>query len=143
MKSVINDESNRPEKWVEMDFSITARIAEMDFSEYKTKKRVEMDFSMTTQEPVERVKAMDEKIIGKDHGRSVKSTKISTEMPTELPTEKQSTELPTEKQSTEMSTKKVTDAMFRTTSLRSIYKSMPIADDYRCVWYRTKITDIV
>jgi hypothetical protein len=28
---------------------------------------------------------------------------------------------------------KVTDAMFRTTSLRSIYKSMPIADDYRYV----------
>jgi len=25
---------------------------------------------------------------------------------------------------------KVTDAIFRTTSLRSIYKSMPIADDY-------------
>jgi len=38
----------------EMDFS-TAQIPEMDFSEYKTKKRVEMDFSMTTQEPVERV----------------------------------------------------------------------------------------
>ncbi|KAF8541841.1 hypothetical protein BDD12DRAFT_803380 [Trichophaea hybrida] len=88
-------------------------------------------------------KRSQEKIIGKDHGRSEKSTKISTEMPTELPTKKQSTELPTEKQSTEMSTKKVTDAMFRTTSLRSIYKSMPIADDYQCVWYRTKITDIV
>jgi hypothetical protein len=28
-----------------MDFSITAQIPEMDFSEYKTKKRVEMDFS--------------------------------------------------------------------------------------------------
>jgi hypothetical protein len=38
---------------------------------------------------------------------------------------------------------KVTDAMFRTTSLRSIYKSKLIADDYWCVWYRTKITDIV
>ena len=38
-----------------MDFSMTAQIPEMDFSEYKTKKRVEMDFSMTTQEPVERV----------------------------------------------------------------------------------------
>jgi hypothetical protein len=38
-----------------MDFSITAQILEMDFSEYKAKKRVEMDFSMTTQEPVERV----------------------------------------------------------------------------------------
>jgi len=71
-----------------------------------------------------------QKIIGKDHGRSEKSTKISTELPTELPTkkqstkfptkkkkkkqstklpsEKQSTELPTEKQSTEMSTKKST-----------------------------------
>jgi len=40
-----------------MVFSITAQISEMDFSEYKTNKRVEMDFSMTTQEPVEQVKA--------------------------------------------------------------------------------------
>jgi len=40
---------------VEMDFSITAQIPEMDFSQYKTKKQVEMDFSITTQEPVERV----------------------------------------------------------------------------------------
>ena len=39
---------------VEMDFS-TAQIPEIDFSEFKIKKRVEMDFSMTTQEPVERV----------------------------------------------------------------------------------------
>jgi len=31
---------------------------EMDFSKHKTMKRVEMDFSMTTQEPVEQVKAM-------------------------------------------------------------------------------------
>jgi len=31
----------------------------MDFSEYKTKKLVEVDISMTTQELVERVKAMD------------------------------------------------------------------------------------
>ena len=49
----------KTKKRVEMDFSITAQIPEMDFSEYKTKKRVEMDFSMTTQEPVERVKATD------------------------------------------------------------------------------------
>jgi len=33
--------------------------------------------------------------------------------------------------------------LFRITSLRSIYPSMPIADDYRYVWYHTKITDIV
>ena len=32
---------------------------EMDFSKHKTMKRVEMDFSMTTQEPVEQVKAME------------------------------------------------------------------------------------
>ena len=32
---------------------------EMDFSKHKTMKQVEMDFSMTTQEPVEQVKAMD------------------------------------------------------------------------------------
>jgi len=32
---------------------------------------------------------------------------------------------------------------FRTTSLRSIYKSMPIANEYRYVWYHTTITDIV
>jgi hypothetical protein len=38
-----------------MVFSITAQIAEMDFSGYKTQTQVEMDFSMTTQEPVERV----------------------------------------------------------------------------------------
>ena len=45
----------------EMDFSKykTKKQVEMDFSKYKTKKRVEMDFSMTTQEPVERVKATD------------------------------------------------------------------------------------
>jgi len=46
---------NRQKKRVEMDFSVTAHIPEMDFAEYNTKKRVEMDFSMTTQEPVERV----------------------------------------------------------------------------------------
>jgi hypothetical protein len=46
-----------------------------------------------------------QKIVGKDHGRS---EKISTELPTELPTKKQSTKLPTEKESTEMSTKKLT-----------------------------------
>jgi hypothetical protein len=27
-----------------MDFSVTADIPEMDFAEYRTKKRVEMDF---------------------------------------------------------------------------------------------------
>jgi hypothetical protein len=35
---------------VGMDFSITAQILEMDFAEFKTKKRVEMDFCMTTKE---------------------------------------------------------------------------------------------
>jgi len=54
-KPVINDKDQQTRQWVEMDFSITALIPEMDFSEYKTKKRVEMDFSMTTQEPVEQV----------------------------------------------------------------------------------------
>jgi hypothetical protein len=38
---------------------------------------------------------------------------------------------------------KVTDAMFRTTSLRRIYKSMRIVNDYQYIWYHTKITDIV
>jgi len=54
-KPVINDKNQQTREWVEMDFSITAQISEMDFSEHKTKKWVEMDFSMTTQEPVERV----------------------------------------------------------------------------------------
>jgi hypothetical protein len=54
-KSVINDKDQQTREWVEMDFSITAQIPEMDFSEYKTNKQEEMDFSMTTQEPVERV----------------------------------------------------------------------------------------
>jgi hypothetical protein len=31
----------------------------MEFSKHKILKRVEMDFSMTTQEPVEQVKAME------------------------------------------------------------------------------------
>jgi hypothetical protein len=75
-KPVINDKNQQTMEPVEMDFSMTAQIREMDFStsqipqmdiseyrtmkqmemdfsEYNTKKRVEMDFTMTTQEPVE------------------------------------------------------------------------------------------
>ena len=54
-KPVVNDKEQQTRELVEMVFSITAQISEMDISEYNTKKRVEMDFSMTTQEPVERV----------------------------------------------------------------------------------------
>ena len=58
-KPVINDKDQQARELVEIVFSITAQTSEMDFSEYKTKKRVEMDFSMTTQEPVEQVKATE------------------------------------------------------------------------------------
>jgi len=37
--------------------------AEMDFSKHKTLKQIEIDFSMTTQEPVELVKATEVVII--------------------------------------------------------------------------------
>ena len=69
-KPDINDKEQQTMEPVEMDFSMTAQIREMDcsisaqiteinFSEYMTKKRVEMDYSMATQEPVERVMATD------------------------------------------------------------------------------------
>jgi hypothetical protein len=54
-KSVIDDKQQETRERVEMDFSITALLIEMNFSEYNIMKWVEMDFSMTTQEPVELV----------------------------------------------------------------------------------------
>jgi hypothetical protein len=53
-KPDINDKEQQTMEPGAMDFS-TAKILEMDFSEYKRMKRVEIGFSMTTQEPVERV----------------------------------------------------------------------------------------
>jgi hypothetical protein len=53
-KPDINDKEQQTMEPGAMDFS-TAKIPEMDISEYKTMKLVEIGFSMTTQEPVERV----------------------------------------------------------------------------------------
>jgi hypothetical protein len=53
-KPDINDKEQQTMETGAMDFS-TAKIPEMDFSEYKTMKLVEIGFSMTMQEPVERV----------------------------------------------------------------------------------------
>jgi len=55
IKSVIDDKQQETRERVEMDFSITALLIEMNFSKYNIMKWVEMDFSMTMQEPVELV----------------------------------------------------------------------------------------
>jgi hypothetical protein len=91
---------------------------------------------------------------GKDGKTNTSETRTerATETPTQKPSKISTEKMSTKKQSTEMSTErstrilqmlpikctedvdlKATNAMFRTTSPRSIYKSMPIADDYRCV----------
>jgi hypothetical protein len=54
-KPVINDKNQQTRHWVEMDFSITAQIPEMDFSVCKTQRRVELAFAMTKQKPDKRV----------------------------------------------------------------------------------------